>query len=352
MTTQKNQWELFGFDLSKVGRLLRLGVYQALYDESSWFASTFQPPLWTKADDQWVSWSAAGRGESISGVDSIGTPKETRFYAATIPSDALLFKSVRLPKSEEFFLSEAMSLEIAVSSPFSEAEQIAGWKIVARDEFSIDVLLAISSRTAAEHALSSWTQENAHLQDAGNAALCAQHPSGHLIEFPSYVDPAREALYLSRLRKMASLVSATALCVCFVLALPVVSSAYRAERLKDHNELIRDEAALVDRSIEKLHRQQAALDLILEDFESRPDYAARLESVALTAPDGTFLEAMKISDVQIEVTGYSQNAAEYMRLLTEQDQYTNVSARSAFLREQRTGLERFTIDWAFVAEDG
>ena len=39
-----------------------------------------------------------------------------------------------------------------------------------------------------------------------------------------------------------------------------------------------------------------------------------------------------------------------MRLLTEQDQYTDVSARSAFLREQRSGLERFTIDWTFVAE--
>ena len=38
-----------------------------------------------------------------------------------------------------------------------------------------------------------------------------------------------------------------------------------------------------------------------------------------------------------------------MRLLTEQDQYTDVSARSAFLRERRSGLERFTIDWTFVA---
>jgi hypothetical protein len=59
---------------------------------------------------------------------------------------------------------------------------------------------------------------------------------------------------------------------------------------------------------------------------------------------------MKMSNSEIEVTGYSTNAAEYMRLLTEQDQYTDVSARSAFLREQRTGLERFTIDWTFVAE--
>ena len=352
MTTQKNQWVLFGFDLSKMGRLLKLGVRQLLYDESSWFASTFQPLLWIKADYQWEGWTAVGRGKSTSEIDSKDTPKANRFYAATVPADEVLFKSIRLPKSEEFYLSEAMSLEIAVSSPFSEAEQIAGWKIIGRDQFALDVLLAISSRSAAENALTAWAQENARLQDAGNAALCAWHPSGHLIEFPNYVDPAREVLYLRRLRKTASLVATAAVSMCFILALPVVSSAYRAERLRDHNELIRDEAAVVDRSIEKLHRQRAALDLIIEDFESRPDYSARLESVAATAPDGTFLEAMKISNAEIEVTGYSTNAAEYMRLLTEQDQYTNVSARSAFLREQRTGLERFTIDWNFVPEGG
>ena len=352
MTTQKNQWELFGFDLSKMGRLLKLGVRQVLYDESSWFASTFQPLLWIKADHQWEGWTAVGRGKSTSEIDSTDTPKVNRFYAATVLADEVLFKSIRLPKSEEFYLSEAMSLEIAVSSPFSEAEQIAGWKIVGRDQFTLEVLLAISSRSAAENAVTAWAQENAQLQDASNVALCARHTSDHLIEFPSYVDPAREVLYLRRLRKMASLVATAAVLMCFVLALPVVSSAYRAERLKDHNELIRDEAAVIDRSIEKLHRQRAALDLILEDFESRPDYSARLESVAGTAPDGTFLEAMKISNSEIEVTGYSTNAAEYMRLLTEQDQYTNVSARSAFLREPRTGLERFTIDWAFVPEGG
>lgn len=350
MTTQKNQWELFGFDLSKVGRLLKLGVRQVLYDESSWFASTFQPLLWIKADHQWEGWSAAGRGKSTSEIDSTDTPNVNRFYAATVPSDEVLFKSIRLPKSEEFYLLEAMSLEIAVSSPFSETEQIAGWKIVGRDQLALDVLLAISSTRAAANAMTAWAQENGHLQDAGNAALCAWHPSGHLIEFPSYVDPAREVLYLGRLRKMASLAATAAVLMCFVLALPVVSSAYRAERLKDHNELMRDEAAVIDRSIEKLHRQRAVLELILEDVESRPDYSARLESVAGTAPDGTFLEAMKISNSEIEVTGYSTNAAEYMRLLTEQDQYTNVSARSAFLREQRTGLERFTIDWAFAPE--
>lgn len=350
MKTQKNQWELFGYDLTKLGRLLRLGARQVLYDESSWFAGTFQPPLWVKLGDQWESWSAVGRGECVADINSTAGPREHRFYAAALPDDAVLFKSIRLPQSEELHLLEAMSLEIAVSSPFPEAERIAGWKIVSREQTSIDVILAIASKRAAENAMLDWSQQNAHLPHSSKTGLCALHPGGHLIEFPSYIDPVREASYLKRLRKSASAGAALAVSVCLILALPVGSSAYRAARLEGQNALLRDEAAVIDRQIETLHRQRAVLDLILEDFNSRPDHSARLESVASTAPDGTFLEAMTMSGSEIEVTGYSTNAAEYMRLLTEQDQYTDVSARSAFLREQRTGLERFTIDWTFVAE--
>lgn len=350
MSTQKNQWELFGFDLTKLGRFLRLGVRQVLYDESSWFASAFQPPLWVKSGDQWQSWRAVGRGECVAEINLTTASGENRFYAAAVPEDAVLFKNIRLPKSEELHLLEAMALEIAVSSPFPEAERIAGWKIVSREQSSIDVLLAISSKSAADNVMTDWTYENADLPHASSTALCALHPSGHLIEFPGYIDPAREASYFRRLRNTASAVVAIAVCACLILAMPVGSSAYRAARLEDQNALIRDEAAVIDRSIDRLHRQRAVLELILADFKSRPDYAARLESVASTAPDGTFLEAMTMSNSEIEVTGYSTNAAEYMRLLTEQDEYTDVNARSAFLREPRTGLERFTIDWTFVAE--
>ena len=125
----------------------------------------------------------------------------------------MLFKNIRLPQSEELHLQEAMALEIAVSSPFPETERIAGWRIVSRDQSSIDVLLAISSKSAADDAMSHWAQQNADLPLASKTALCALHPSGHLIEFPSYIDPAREASYFRRLRNTASAVVAIAVCL-------------------------------------------------------------------------------------------------------------------------------------------
>ena len=251
------------------------------------------------------SWSSVGLGSASQRSTQL-SHRETIVFMLRLFPKTQCFSRILGSLNWRVHLQEAMALEIAVSSPFPETERIAGWKIVSRDRSSIDVLLAISSKSAADDAMSDWAQKNAHLAQGNKTALCALHPSGHLIEFPSYTDPAREALYVRRLRNAASSVLAIAVCACLILAMPVGSSAYRAARLEGQNAMIRDEAAVIDRSIDRLHRQRAVLDLILDDFKSRPDYAARLESVASTAPDGTFLEAMTMSGSGIEVMDIPQ----------------------------------------------
>ena len=351
MAAKSNQWILFGFDLSRSAQFVRLGLHQVLHDHGSWFASTFQPPLWVKVDDQWEGWRDTGKIASIPHHPHRDHKREVCFLAGHIPADLVLFKSFQFPESEEGLLAEAIAMEVAVSSPFTEEEQIAGWKIIGRANATLEVLIGISSRVAAETSLTELAAE-AEASPPHAASVCALHEDGHLIEFQGYGDAAREQTYLRALRRSAGALGAVAALVCIALALPVASSAYRSARLGAQYESIKEEAVTVDRSVESLHLQRARLNFILEDFESRPDYASRLEGIADTAPDGTFLEGLRIEGSEVEVTGYSDNAANYLRLLTEQDIYTNVNARSAFLREPRSGLERFTINWSFVAEDG
>ena len=342
---------LFGFDLSRSAQFVRLGISQVLHDQGSWFASTFQPSLWVKVGDRWAGWRDTGKMLSIPHHPYREYKSEECFLAANIPADLVLFKRFQFPESEEALLAEAIAMEVAVSSPFAEEEQIAGWKIIGRANASLEVLIGISSRVAAETSLAEVANEMG--TPAPHAvSVCALHENEHLIEFQGYGDATREQLYLRALRKSTSAIGAIVALICLALALPVVSSAYRSARLAAQFESIKEEAAAVDRSIELLHLQRARLNSILEDFKSRPDFASRLESIAGTAPDGTFLEGLRIEGSEVEVTGYSDNAANYLRLLTEQDMYTNVNARSAFLREPRSGLERFTINWSFVVPDG
>lgn len=342
---------LFGFDLSRSVQLARLGLYQILHDQGSWFASKFQPRLWVKVGDHWEGWRDTGKVASISSDPRCEHPDDQFFLAAQIAADRVLFKRFQFPESEEAFLSDAIAMEVAVSSPFSEDEQISGWKIINRASATLEVLIGISSRSSAEASLADLAAE-AETSPQHAVSVCALHEDEQLIEFQGYGDAMREQLYLRALRKSSTVGGAIIALIVLALALPVASSAYRAARLAAQYESIKEEAMTVDRSIASLHLQRARLSVILADLKQRPDYASRLEGIADAAPDGTFLEGLRIDGPQVEVTGYSDNAANYLRLLTEQDGYTNVNARSAFLREPRSGLERFTIDWSFVAEDG
>ena len=348
---RSNEWMLFGFDLTKVVGLMRLGFKQILHDHSSWLARKFQPPLWVKVGDQWQGWTDCGPLDAASqAVDSVEAEGD-RFVGLLLHNDSVLFKRMSFPESQELYLEDAVSLEIATSSPFPPDKQISGWKIIRRGADVVDILIAISTRDAAESVLSESKRDREHAGTARAVAVCVLSEDGSLIEFDAYVSPAREMVYLRRLREVAAGLGVAMICVCLLLALPVMSSAYRATRLTQQYESIQQSAAAVDQSIERLHAQRSQLGFILEDYQARPDIVAWLEGVASVTPDGTFLESMKVEGSRVEVTGYSDNAAAYLRLLTEQDGYTNVNARSAFVREQRSGLERFTIDWSFVSEE-
>jgi hypothetical protein len=45
------------------------------------------------------------------------------------------------------------------------------------------------------------------------------------------------------------------------------------------------------------------------------------------------------------VSGYSNNASVYLRMLTESQAIPTVAALSAFARDRNNGLERFSIQW-------
>ena len=350
MNAEKNQWELFGFDLSRLGSFLRLGVQQVLFDRSSWLARTFQPYLLLRGSDGWSAWTAAGRlPQSSTELAALYKTGKYQFYAAEIPAEQVLVKTVWLPESEELFLALAVELEASVASPFSDEERVVGWSIINRVEGTIEVAIAISSKGFAKAAREAWLRDHDTHLDPNNLGLCAFFRE-NLIEFSGYENPARSSLYFKRLRSAAAFGGIVFACALLATTLPVASSAYRSMQLQEHSDAMRAEASMVDDIIDNLHRQRARTDFLRAQVDARPNYALRLDSIAAATPDDTFIESLRMSVSEVEVTGYSKNAANFLRLLTEEAQFSNVNARSAFLREQRSGLERFSINWTFVDE--
>lgn len=337
---------LFGLDLRHLWAWLTLGANQLLFDPSSWFARRFQPPMWVLHGNEWFKCQAQHLTEADVHEDMSGSS----FFGISIPEDSVLCKQIKLPPSSEIFLSDAVALEVDSASPFPAEELVYGYSIVSRDESAIVALIAMTTQQAVSAAQAQWREARPAGNGASAAQVCAVLRGQHLVEFRQYGNPARKLAYEAVLKRVAWRSLSAVMIAVIVLAIAAGSSAFRASRLADKYDELREAAVGVDQAVETLHVQRVVLSAVGEEVESRLDYAFWLNHIAKSTPDDTRLERLLIDQNTVQVLGYSDNAANYLRSLTEESAYTGVSARSAFVRDSRSGKERFQIDWSLVRE--
>ena len=65
----------------------------------------------------------------------------------------MLLKTLQLPAASEEDLESAMALEIDLSSPFSDQDTRAAWRVLSRGESVIEVVLAITAQSAIDETL-------------------------------------------------------------------------------------------------------------------------------------------------------------------------------------------------------
>ena len=70
-----------------------------------------------------------------------------------LPQDAVLLKTLQLPAASEEDLESAMALEIDLSSPFSDQDTRAAWRVLSRSASVIEVVLAITAQAAIDQTL-------------------------------------------------------------------------------------------------------------------------------------------------------------------------------------------------------
>ena len=346
MSAQQNDLMLFGLDLRHLGRILAFAVRQLLFDPSSWVAARFQPPIWVLHGDCWYR---CGAGK-LTGAPLSALPEEAQFYGISVPEEEVLLKRIELPSSSEIFLSDAVSLEVQGCSPFSLDDLVFGHCVASRSDSSLEIVIAMTTHESIGTAQDRWRETKSAASDRSAAQVCAITDDQQLVEFNQYPDTARTSAYLGTLRVTALRFAAVMVLAVIILAVPAGSSAYRAGRLLDEFGHLRDQAKNVDQAVEALHMQRTVLTAVGEEVDNRLDYAFWLNHMAETTPDDTRLSRLLIDREAVQVLGYSDNAANYLRLLTEDPAYSAVTARSAFVRDSRSGKERFQIDWSLVSE--
>ena len=342
MTDVGNKWSLFGLDLTRSGKWIALGFHQLMYDRGAWLLQRFDPSIRVTRGGETLLYRAdAPLGKGVA------TDEQTLFSAVALSADAVFLKTLHLPASAEEDLDDAMLLEVGLSSPFPDTNTRAAWRVVGRHENVIEVALAITSQAAIDDLLAEPSESS--YTGAPVPEVWAFDHQGIPISFAGYGGGERRSAYLRRLVHASGLVAAVWMSGVVAITLLAGATALRADRLDATFQQVRVDAAAAARQRESLQLGRTRLSAIERAIRERPNYQYWLNHISASAPDTVYLDRVNFDGNEVTVNGYSNNAAVYLRMLTEEPGYTDVTALSAFARDRNNGLERFSIQWRVTA---
>jgi hypothetical protein len=273
-----------------------------------------------------------------------GSADSALYCAVALPEDAVLLKALPLPTATEEDLDAAMALEIGLSSPFSDQDTRAAWRVLSRGESIMEVLLAITAQSAIDETLQTieFPSENGF---AGPPEVWALSDSGIPISFSGFGGQTRRRAYHLALTRLAGLWAVVWMSVMVGLMAIAFATSLRADRLDATFQQVRVEAADAAQRRQELELGRMRLGAIQAAIVERPNYQYWLNHIAASAPDTVYFDRLTFDGSEVVVSGYSNNASVYLRMLTEAPGYIDVTALSAFARDRNTGLERFSIQW-------
>ena len=334
-----NNWSLFGLDLTRAGKWFALGLGQLLYDRDAWLLRRFDPPVRLFSGDTEPLYQADQLCE-----DAAYSADTAPYCAVALPQEAVLLKTLQLPTATEEDLDAAMALEIDLSSPFSDHDTRAAWRVVSRGESMMEVVLAITAQAAIVETLEA-TELPSENGVAEAPEVWALSENDIPISFTGFGGQKRRAAYHGKLSRLAGLCAAVWMSGMVGLMVIAFATSLRADRLDAAFQQVRVDAADAAKRRQELELGRTRLGVIQETIVERPNYQYWLNHIAASAPDTVYFDRLNFDGSQVVVSGYSNNASVYLRMLTEEPGYTDVAALSAFARDRNNGLERFSIQW-------
>jgi general secretion pathway protein L len=339
MGQSTNNWSLFGLDLTRAGKWFALGLGQLLYDRDAWLLRRFDSRVRL----------FSGETESVYQADRVChdfafSLDSAPYCAVALPREVVLLKTLQLPAASEEDLDAAMAIEIDFSSPFSAPDTRAAWRVLSRSDSIMEVVLAITAQAAIDETLDA-TQLPSGRDRAEAPEVWALSDNGTPISFAGFGGQARRAAYHGKLTRLAGLWAVVWMSVMVGLMVVASATSLRADRLDATFQQVQVDAADAAKRRQTLELGRMRLRAIQDAIVERPNYQYWLNHIAASAPDTVYFDVLNFDGSDVVVSGYSNNASVYLRMLTEEPGYTDVAALSAFARDRNNGLERFSIQW-------
>ena len=329
-----NQWELFGLDLSRGVDKLKLGASQLLWGAESGLRQKFYP----EASLLNPSKEVHDRYAKLVPASEQLLPQQPK--ALLLPSDLMLTRQIEMPVAAEADLNAAMQFEIASNSPFTSEETCAGWRVVGRDDASLRLIYVIAARATVRDLIAQYALDSADYVE--QFEIWAE-TDGHLVQMEGAGETTRNALYLQQLLEQGRKLGLAILAVCLLLVLPGAILAARSSQLADVLALTESEASAATAARNELVSVENRVLTAREFFADRSLYNRWLNALSDVTPDSVYLTRLGLEGNRLTISGMAMNAAEYQTKLASSGLVSDLSAPSAFTRDQRTGRERFTL---------
>ena len=335
-----SQWSLFGLDLERFAGSVVLGLRQLLWGSESELQRRFMPPACLMGDVQRVEEKDA-KGFALSTHASTVAGAT----AVLLPDDLVLTRCIELPSIAEAELAAIAVLEAEANSPFSKEDTSFGWRILSREASQLMVILAIASRRAIDSHLDA-TPTNSR-SDFREVEVWANH-EGKLVQFSGFGEALRKAEYVATLSRSAAKMALLALAVAAIVWWPAGALSIKERQLREmlvETELRVGTATAARNSLIDMEDRLTAAS---EFYAERLLYDRWLDEVATLTPDSAYLTVMSFNKDRLTISGQADNAAALQTTLASVGVLSEVTAPSAFSRDNRTGKERFTLTMRLV----
>jgi hypothetical protein len=273
-----------------------------------------------------------------------GTPcpaaaDDTGCPAVLLPDDLVLSKQIQVPLQAESEIGTILELEIRASSPFAAADTRWGWSVVARDEASIRVVLAIVSASAAMAFLA--REYDSH--DSQGQEVWAR-AAGVMVVVQGFGEGLREQRYRRRLLHSAALLGVIAGLLLALVAVAALFKGAELNRLEALSATVTRDAAEASRLRTLLAAANETIGAANEVVARYPNPHAEIARLTRLLGDDASIASFSMNGPEIRLRGQAADAALVMQQLTDEPGYLEVEAPQAIVRLGDTGKEQFYLD--------
>ena len=351
--------QFFGLDLSQWPRQWR-GAAELLLDMPGLRPLTAPVPVQLlDADGGFSDWQWR---LGVIAPQQGGSPANTA-HAVALSADAVLERTLTLPRLNLADVAQAVALEAASISPFGAAQTVAGFSVEqpVKGAQTQTVHMALTSRKQLEQAVQraqvSFAERGAALGDNDIEVWVLpsrrQETGGEAGVLPQTLRPVvfdtagvqpRQALVARGRASRVGLVALTAVLLAALAATPVWQARGRAVQAQAALDQVSRDVAPQQAQREALVKQADALRAVGGVLKTQLAPMPVLNLVTRVLPDTAWINTLRVEGDKVILTGNADDAAALVQALSKEEGVKEVRLPSPATRPAGAAKENFNIE--------